>query len=73
MRRLADAVGPFGLLAGGVGADWRALDDRTGVDGEGAGGVDAHGEAVHATRGRATTLLADAIILQTITKTLKPL
>src|ERR1700712_5370015 len=67
-----DAVGTLGLLAGGVGADRRALDDHAGVDG-GRAVADLAGEAVQATRRRATLLLARLVVLRAVTAALEPL
>src|SRR3954447_18192919 len=61
----ADAVRTLGLLAGGVGADRRALDDLAGVHADVAAALGDR-EAVEAARRRAALLLAVAVVLRTV-------
>src|SRR5688572_17532479 len=59
-----DAVRPLGLLAGGVGADRRAVDDGAGVHGDVTVAGDRDREAVHAAWSGASLLLADPVVLR---------
>src|SRR5687768_3190411 len=69
----AQAVGTLGLLAGGVGADGRTLDDGPGVDHELAARRHLHREAVHAPGGRTALLLPHLVVLRTVAGALEPL
>src|SRR3954467_4443527 len=69
----ADAVGALGLLAGRVGADRRAGDDRAGVHRDVAVGGDRQREAVHPARCRPGLLLADLVVLRPVARALEPL
>src|SRR5689334_13609539 len=62
----------LGVLAGGVGADRRAEEDRAGVDDDRVAGL-GRVEAVEATRRRARLLLADAVVLRAVARALEPL
>src|SRR5688572_28510670 len=66
------AVRPLGLLAGGVGADGRPLDEGGRVDAEDAA---AHLDAEHveAARRRAALLLTDPVVLRAVARALEPL
>ena len=68
-----DAVRPFRLLSGRVGADGRAGDDRAGAHDDVAVGADRDREAVHAAWRRAGLLLTDAVVLRTVARALEPL
>src|SRR5689334_19212767 len=77
LRRLtdclsSDAVRAFGLLAGGVRADGRALDDASGVDRHRVA-IDFDGEPVETPGGGATLLLADPVVLRAVAGALEPL
>src|SRR5581483_3386399 len=77
LRRLtgclsSDAVRALSLLAGGIGADRRPLDDDPGVDRHGLA-VDLEGEPVETPRGRSALLLADPVVLRTVAGALEPL
>src|SRR5215217_467715 len=67
-----DAVGAFGLLAGRVRPDGRALDHQTRVDLELAA-RDRRGEAVHPAWRGAALLLAHLVVLRTVARALEPL
>src|SRR5689334_164567 len=66
------AVGAFGLLAGGVGPDGRALDNDLGVDDDEAV-FDCHAEAVEAAGGGAAHLLPHPAVLGAVARALEPL
>src|SRR3954451_9340913 len=68
----ANTVGAFSFLASGVRADGRPLDDRAGVDGE-YPTAPIGADPIHAARRRTTLLLADLVVLRTVTRALEPL
>src|SRR5262245_3899686 len=68
----AHTVRTFRLLAGGVRADGRALNDRAGVNGQHVA-VDRRRETIHAARRGATAFLADSVVLRTVTGAFEPL
>src|SRR5882724_3587615 len=68
----SDAVRALSLLAGGVGADRRALDDDPGVDRHLAA-CDVGREAVETSGGRAALLLADPAVLRAVAGAFEPL
>src|SRR3954454_605858 len=61
----ADAVRGLCLLAGGVRADGRPLDDEAGVHDQRVA-ADLHGEVVEAARRGPALLLADAVVLRAV-------
>src|SRR6185436_7400372 len=68
----SNAKRPFRLLTGRVRADRRADLDAAGVDGE-APAADLDREPVETARGGAGLLLADPVVLRTVTRALDPL
>src|SRR5688572_8696280 len=71
--RASDAVGALGFLTGRVGADRHALDDVARVDGDLVGGRELEREVVETARRRPRLLLADTVVLRTVTTALEPL
>jgi hypothetical protein len=69
----ADAIRPFGLLPGCIRADCRTLNDFGSLDDQLAAARYFYCEAIHTAWRWATTLLANAIVLGAVARTLEPL